>query len=171
MNVMIILLGCQVPFLLEDRVQTAVQFIQQHSSTIQTATWFLSGGVKQPAEPNAISEADKMRAYLETYTVGVPSQYILDTQSTNTAENFFRASLYLNHTEPNVYDEIYIVTSKFHQTRAEKMMYLIDASREFQWILGEKQESSSAYWERIHLQNIHKDIDQVMRTFHGHLRP
>jgi hypothetical protein len=87
-------------------------------------------------------------------------QYILDELSTNTAENFYRTSKHLNATHED-YDDIYIITSRFHHNRANLMMTLIDPSRSYNWILGNLQQQDSTHWETIHIKNVHNDVNKL----------
>ena len=60
-----------------------------------------------------------------------------------------------------MYDDVYIITSKFHYDRAKLMMSYIDSSRNYGWILGNMQQSDSLYWESIHIQNVVKDVEKL----------
>jgi hypothetical protein len=82
--------------------------------------------------------------------------FILDTQSTNTAQNFVRASLYYNQTSYK-YSDVYIVTSAFHKERAHKLMNYIDPTNKFKWILGSTELADSRYMEQIHIKNVYSD--------------
>ena len=88
--------------------------------------------------------------------------FVLDEESTNTAENFIRASTFLNASDL-VYNEVYVVTSEFHKPRAKLMLDLIDNSREYKWILGKYKQSDSEYWESVHIQNVFDDINNAKK--------
>ena len=132
-------------------------------------TWFLSGGIKYE-HPEAKSEASIMKSYINDFIFNKKNIYysynkitwdfVLDELSSNTAENFIRASNYLNKTT-NSYDSIYIVTSDFHYTRASIMMNIIDPSRKYNWILGQKEMEDSRNWEIIHMKNVQLDISKA----------
>lgn len=62
MNILLILLGCNISYLLNERIHTAIQFASNISTTtngIATVNWFLSGGIKNPNE-DTVTEAEKM---------------------------------------------------------------------------------------------------------------
>jgi hypothetical protein len=82
--------------------------------------------------------------------------FILDTKSTNTAQNFVRASLYYNQTFSK-YSDVYIITSAFHKERAHKLMNYIDPTNQFKWILGSTELADSRQMEKIHIKNVYSD--------------
>jgi hypothetical protein len=161
MNILIILLGCHIASILNDRIHTALsfaRFIQNNNHT--NIDWFLSGGIKDK-DKNSSSEADMMRETLDAnYNYGNKFNYILDTLSTNTAENFMIANQYINN-----YNAVYVVTSDFHYERAKCFADLIIPNNEFNWVLSSFEEIDSKYWERIHMKNINNDIKQSMDKF------
>jgi hypothetical protein len=132
-------------------------------------TWFLSGGIKF-AHPGAKSEASIMKSHIDRFInskslssdmgSNIEWDFVLDDLSTNTAENFIRASDFLNRTT-NSYDSVYIVTSDFHYERASMMMRLVDQSREYKWILGDAEEHNSRSMEKVHIQNVYSDITKA----------
>lgn len=162
-SILLILLGCNITSLLMDRVMTAINFIENNKDNFNKITWYLSGGIK--FEGN-LSEAEIMRAELESLIAvrnldkNINYRYILDEKSKNTAENFYRSSNYLNITQ-NSYDDVYIITSKFHHNRAQLMMTYIDPSRSYSWILGDMQQSDSLYWEGVHIKNVLNDVRKL----------
>jgi len=158
-TILIILLGCNVFDLLMDRIERTISFVEQNH---QKTHIFLSGGKKNDAATE--TEAAIMKRRLDEHIGESTRQsisYILDDKSRNTAENFVRASNYLNTTNM-AYDKIYIVTSRFHHNRAKKMMELVDDSREFEWILSGAELPDSGYWERIHMRNVFEDVKNAM---------
>jgi len=163
-SVLLILLGCNIRSLLMDRVMTVINFIENNQNNFNKITWYLSGGIKFEGD---LSEASIMQNELETIirkrhlTKNIDFQYILDEKSKNTAENFYRSSNYLNTTQ-DVFDDVYIITSKFHHNRAQLMMSYIDSSRNYNWILGDMRQPDSEYWENIHIKNIHSDINKLL---------
>ena len=161
MNIFLILLGCNITKLLMDRVNTAINFIEINKNGFNKITWYLSGGVKFEGE---LSEASIMMNELESLIKNlndnISYNYILDEKSKNTAENFYRASSYLNNTDEN-YDNVYIITSKFHYNRANLMMSYIDSSRNYNWLLGEEEQVDSSYWEIIHIKNVLNDVKKL----------
>ena len=124
MNILLILLGCNISYLLQDRITTAVQFAGNFNKT--NVNWFLSGGIKNPLE-DKITEAEKMAhkivesEYIHTRRLsGSKWNYIYDTEATNTAENFIMVKKYLEETTIE-YSEIVVITSDFHYNRASKI--------------------------------------------------
>jgi hypothetical protein len=166
LNVLLILLGCNISYLLNDRIITAVNFVSTFNET--NVDWFLSGGIKNPLE-NTATEAEKMANEIskmqETYAnelTGNKWYYIYDTVATNTAENFVMVNQYLKE-HLNTYDEIYIITSKFHHNRANKIANKI-IDKKVKWILGNAELKDSAYWETIHMKNIDTDITNAINN-------
>lgn len=163
-SILLILLGCNITSLLMDRVITAINFIENNQSNFNKITWYLTGGIKFEGE---ISEASLMNAKLESLIEErnlnriIRFQYILDEKSKNTAENFYRSSNYLNVSQEQ-YDDVFIITSKFHYSRAQLMMSYIDSSRTYNWILGNMQQKDSLYWENIHIKNVVSDVENLL---------
>ena len=162
-SILLILLGCNITSLLMDRVKTAINFIENNQSNFNKITWYLSGGIKFEGE---LSEASIMKNELESLIAAknlnenIDYDYILDEKSKNTAENFYRSSNYLNITQHR-YDDVYIITSKFHHNRAQLMMSYIDSSRNYNWILGDIQQTDSLHWENIHIKNVLADVEKL----------
>lgn len=159
-NILIILLGCNIQSILFDRVLTTINFIEKNKLNFNKITWYLSGGIKFDGE---LSEALIMKNNLIDIIIkrdlnsSISYSYILDEESKNTAENFYRASKYIN-TSNEKYDENYISTSKFHYNRAKLILSFIDTTHTYKWILGGLQQHDSMYWENIHIKNIKNDI-------------
>lgn len=132
------------------------------SKDFNKITWFLSGGIKND-QLSTKSEASEMKFQIDNnISLRYNDQwtewdYVLDERSRNTAENFVWVSQFLNSTE-QIFDSVYVVTSEFHHKRAKLMLELIDNSRNYEWILGTKEEIDSRYWESIHIQNVHSDV-------------
>ena len=162
-NIFLILLGCNITSLLMDRVITSINFIENNLNNFNKITWYLSGGIKFDGQ---LSEASIMQNELNkliesrNLSTTISYEYILDELSTNTAENFYRTSNYLN-TSYEEYDDVYIITSNFHHNRANLMISLIDPSRNYNWILGNLQQHDSIYWENIHIKNVHNDVNKL----------
>lgn len=218
MNIFIILLGCNIYSILQNRLETSFRYIElissnsiveysndnynvykdlnllyskfesktklsgvdysfNHLDMIKKKvnspikiTWFLSGGIKNDSS-GLKSEASIMKSLIDRYIQMKFSSdflntfmwdYVLDELSTNTAENFIRASDYLNKTS-TTYDSIYVVTSDFHYARANLMIKQIDPSRNYQWILGDTELPDSRHWEKIHLTNVGSDVSKAFR--------
>jgi hypothetical protein len=159
-NIFILLLGCNIQSILFDRVLTTINFIEKNKLNFNKITWYLSGGIKFDGE---LSEASIMKSILIDIIIkrylnhSIIYSYILDEDSKNTAENFYRASKYLNSSNEK-YDEMYISTSKFHHNRAKLIQSFIDTTHKYKWILGDLQLDDSMYWERIHIKNVKNDI-------------
>lgn len=160
MNILLVLLGCNVPYLLNDRIATAVKFSNRFNN--ESVDWFLSGGIKNPAE-DIVTEAEKMAAQISQYA---PDNwnYIYDTVATNTAENFIMVKQYLDET-PIDYSEVFVVTSEFHYDRARKIAEKIIGTTEFRWILSEAELHDSRYWEKIHIKNVDADVNKAIQKF------
>jgi len=187
MNLLIILLGCNIMQILHDRLDSMFKFtrdMREHTDTnsIINITIFLSGGIKNNF-PGAKSEASVMRSLIGTSINKKPLghqdifyqqihqkirkkmewNFVLDEESVNTAENFVRASMFLN-SSGSTYDDVYVVTSEYHKPRAKLMLDLIDSSREYKWILGPYKQIDSEYWESIHIRNVLDDIDKAKKS-------
>ena len=172
-SIFIILLGCNIYSILINRLETSFKHIEsRYSNSNQPTkiTWFLSGGIKNNF-PGAKTEASIMKSKIDNiinlkYVLTdskLTWDFVIDDKSTNTAENFIRASEYLNDTTvTNNYDSVYIVTSDFHYNRANLMVGLIDSSRQYDWILGEIEQSDSRYWESIHIKNVYDDVNKAI---------
>ena len=162
-NLLLVVLGCNISNLLHDRIQTAVHFVQQLNDT--NVHWFLSGGIKNPNE-DTITEAEKMANEIAKYNINNIQTnknnnwtYIYDTKSTNTAENFIMLQHFIDDTNNTfiVYDDLYVVTSRFHYNRAHKFSEeLLNVSPN--WILGDLELEDSNYWEKMHIRNVKVDI-------------
>lgn len=167
MNILLILLGCNISYLLSNRINTAVNFAGKFNET--NVDWFLSGGIKNPNE-DTITEAEKMAEQISKFEKihtdelrGNRWNYIYDTEATNTAENFIMARNFINR-ENRDYDQVYIITSEFHQNRANKIAEKI-LDVEPKWILGEAKLHDSEYWERIHIRNVDADVNKALKKF------
>jgi hypothetical protein len=164
MNILLILLGCNISYLLNNRIDTAIQFVSKLNNT--NVNWFLSGGVKNPSN-DIVTEAEKMEQQIKIfmksnvdYLIDTKWNYFYDVKSTNTAENFIMASNFINET--NVpYDDVYVITSKFHQNRASKIAEQI-LDIKLKWILGDAELPDSNYWENIHMKNVNDDVKKAL---------
>jgi vancomycin permeability regulator SanA len=158
MHILIILLGCHIAHLLNGRINAAVELATNYSQV----DWLLSGGIK-PSSNNVVTEAEQMAARISEKepAYGTPEwNYILDTNATNTAENFLRVRA-MNLTD---YDGVYIATSAFHYERAAKIASLvIGDTHDINWVLAEQKEEDSEYWERIHIRNVEADVRRALQ--------
>ena len=158
MHILIILLGCHIAHLLNGRINAAVELATNYSQV----DWLLSGGIK-PTSNNVVTEAEQMAARISEKepAYGTPEwNYILDTNATNTAENFLRVRA-MNLTD---YDGVYIATSAFHYERAAKIASLvIGNTHDINWVLAEQKEEDSEYWERVHIRNVEADVRRALQ--------
>lgn len=167
-HILLILLGCNISYLLNDRIYTAIQFANKFNNT--NINWFLSGGIKNP-NIDTITEAEKMaleisnfeKIYVNNITMN-KWNYIYDTIATNTAENFIMAKKYLDN-EKKHYSEIYIITSSFHYNRAKKIADKL-INKNVKWILGNSELVDSNYWENIHIKNVDIDVNKAIEKFY-----
>lgn len=167
MNVLLVLLGCNISYLLNDRISTAVQFAGNFNKT--SVNWFLSGGIKNPSE-DRITEAEKMASKISEFEksnsldlAGNNWNYIYDTVATNTAENFIMVKKYLDETTID-YSEVFVITSDFHYNRAKKIAEKI-IDTEVSWILSDAELHDSRYWETIHIKNVDADVKNANEKF------
>lgn len=167
MNILLILLGCNISHLLNNRIDTAVNFVSQYNDT--NVDWFLSGGIKNPHE-DTVTEAEKMAQKISKFEKihtddirGNDWKYIYDTVATNTAENFIMARNFMTKADKE-YDDIYVITSGFHHNRANKIAEkILDIKPK--WILGEAKLADSHYWERVHIRNVDTDVKKALNKF------
>lgn len=167
MNILLVLLGCNISYLLNDRITTAVQFANGFNKT--RVNWFLSGGIKNPLE-DTVTESEKMARqisqYEKTYVCDVTGNkwnYIYDNVATNTAENFIMVDKYLEESLIE-FTEIFVVTSSFHYKRANKIAEKI-INNKISWILSDAELHDSRYWETIHIKNVDADVNKAFERF------
>ena len=159
MNILIIVLGCNIAYLLNDRIKTAVQLTTVLPN--EKIVWGFRGGIKNKMA-DKVSEAEKMKKIIQKnvpFAYGSNPQwyYILDEESTNTAENFtmFRRIL---EKEPDKYSDIYVVTSDFHFDRAKLIADGIIENNGFHWVLSDLEYGNFREMEKVHLQNVENDV-------------
>ena len=167
MKFLIVMLGCNILNLLNDRMIAGINFALNERDI--HFDWFLSGGIKN-LEESSISEAYKMSQMISNsneFVYGSNSKkkwnYILDEVSTNTAENFIMLKKMLEN-NPNTYSKVYVVTSDFHFNRASKFADKIIEHNGFNWILSDLELHDSRYWETIHSKNIDNDIKKAQNN-------
>jgi len=167
MSIIIILLGCHIGFILQDRVNEAVKFANYYNSNIKyyelednKINWYLSGGKKNNNARD--NEADIMKKLIMSKNDNTYNwNFIIDDISTNTAQNFILANKLQTF---ETFDDIYVVTSEFHYERAKKIAELTNQNAEkYKWILSPKEKDDSAYWEKIHMKNIENDVASAKR--------
>jgi uncharacterized SAM-binding protein YcdF (DUF218 family) len=167
MYILLIILGCNVSYLLNDRITAAMQYASYFNKS--NVNWFLSGGIKNTNE-DTMTEAEKMSRSIseleEVYSyefVGNKWEYIYDTEATNTAENFIMVKKYLEETAID-YSEIVVVTSDFHYNRASKIAEKI-IDKDINWVLSDAELDNSRYWEKIHIKNVDNDVQKAKDKF------
>jgi len=167
MKFLIVMLGCNVLNLLNDRMKTGIKFALNERNA--DFDWFLSGGIKNPSE-SIVSEAYKMSQMIsnsDEFTYGSSKEnwnYILDEVSTNTAENFIMLKKLIEN-NPGKYSKVYVVTSDFHFKRASKFSDKIIENNNFEWILSDLELHDSRYWETIHTRNVDNDIEKAQKKY------
>jgi len=157
-----ILLGCNVPALLEGRIKKSVEFAKNAAASETRIDWFLSGGIKNPAE-DTVSEAEKMAQMISINGTLGSWNFIRDDQATNTAENFLMVQ---NKVVLSDYSEVYVITSEFHYERAKKIANRIIEGYEFNWLLAPEELHDSRYWEKVHIKNVDSDVRKAKDKFH-----
>ena len=167
MNILLVLLGCNISYLLNDRITTAVHFANGYNKT--SINWFLSGGIKNPSE-DTVTEAEKMARQISEFEkkyarslAGNKWNYIYDNVATNTAENFIMVDKYLEESLIE-FTEIFVITSSFHYNRANKIAEKI-INHKISWILSDAELHDSRYWETIHIKNVDADVNKAIEKF------
>ena len=171
MFALIVLLGCNIEFILNDRIQTAIQLSENLTPDYERIDWFLSGGIKDKSAGNAaagaaaggaiaIAEADKMETRILTHGKNDNWHFIKDYESTNTAENFKMVERQMEFGGLN-YTNIFVVTSEYHFERAKLFADILITQNEFQWVLAKKEERNSRQMEQLHLKNVMNDIAKL----------
>lgn len=162
--ILIIILGSNIPNILNDRVNMITNYVNNITKISNTIEfdWILTGGYKGDNPENLPTEAEIMKTQLQNYTFDNYNftNYLIDRNSTNTVENFLFVSKYLKSND--YYDSIYVVTSDFHHPRANMILSKIIPNNDFKWILGKEEELDSRYWERVHMGNIDSDINKAL---------
>lgn len=155
---LIIFLGCAIPEILEDRMLTTIAHSNMMLNT--SITFFVSGGIKD-INTIDVSEASKMYTMLTSFQhYGNNWNFELDVYSINTAENLLRAKQYILY---QIFDTIYISTSKFHYSRVKLFTeHIFPTSINISWILAPYQTKDLVYWETVHMRNVYKDVSVAM---------
>ena len=100
LNILIIILGSNINFLLNDRVSTVINFMDDNHYDDINFELFLTGGNKNNNN-NEKTEAEKMLDLLNLNETG----YYIDDVSTNTVENFYHINDLI---KTKYYDQIII---------------------------------------------------------------
>jgi hypothetical protein len=153
-----ILLGCNVPTLLEGRIKKAVEFANATANATQI-DWFLSGGIKNPTE-DTVTEAEKMMRTISTKPNATAWNFIRDDVATNTAENFIMAE---KSVDLSKYSGVYVITSDFHHERAKNIADRVIVGNNFMWVLAPEELHDSRQWERVHIRNVESDVSKARR--------
>jgi len=154
--VVIVVLGSHIGELLNDRISTAINVANFHDN--MEVKWFLTGGVK-----NSITYAiqmDEASQMANMLNIQPNWSYEVDTQATNTAENFVNFSKWVKTLDKE--PKIVVVTSSFHHKRAQKMFELVDDSLDITWELGDATCSYCARDEIHHMRNVQSDISKAL---------
>lgn len=185
MNILIILIGCHIQSLLNDRINTTVNVVNDmayHNTSFNefeneivysrcsihqpSVTWFLSGGIKYKDDNiNQKSEAEIMMELIQTHNNGNFNwNFELDIETTNTAENFIMVNRYIEKEGEMQYDDIYVATNDFHYKRAKMIADLVSINN-YNWILGTAELFDSRRWERIHIKNVENDVMNALTKY------
>lgn len=183
--ILIILLGCAITSILNDRVDMAIQLVNTLDNNVEI-DWFLTGGIKKDIKRDLtnntneeiIPEAEKMADLLmnsfknKTYPfLKIPNKFIYDTISTNTVENFIMISDYLENLNllGKTYQSIYIITSDFHYNRAKKISDRLKVFDKFKdskinktkinWILSKVELNDSRQLEALYSSDSYIELD------------
>jgi vancomycin permeability regulator SanA len=159
MLALIILLGCNIQFILNDRIETAINFVEKINLDYEKIDWFLSGGIKDKSI-SFVTEADKMEKSILQHGVNDNWNFIKDYKSTNTAENFKMVEKQIKGVK---YSNIFVVTSEYHFERAKLFADTLIPDNEFEWVLSKKEERNSRQLEKLHLKNVMNDIEKVSK--------
>ena len=152
----ILVLGCHMDDILQDRIQTAISFAEDIEKPI---TWFLSGGTKHYLDEVALNEATQMSRFVANTNPNWKIQ--IDTKARNTAENF---AYFRKWIESQSISDIYVVTSEFHHERAASILEGV-INTPVKWILSPKACPSCYQDEKIHYRNINSDIRSALMTY------
>jgi uncharacterized SAM-binding protein YcdF (DUF218 family) len=157
---LVVLLGSSNNELLFDRINTATNAI---SSSSHDVDWFLSGGF---TSDKTTSEAKKMQTLISNYKLENSTwNYILDEKAQNTSENLVYLESWLNTLDYS-YSNMKLVTSKFHENRAKKMLSKLSKLNKYNWdwISGTLSFHDSYYWESVHIKNVESDIEKAIKN-------
>jgi len=164
----IVVLGCDNNSLLEDRMEVALNTVENIEGSI---IWYLTGGVKRYNDKGGemITEASKMLNILKKE--GNTNAIIVDDKAQNTAENFVKLKGWLDHINEDM--NIHIVTSAFHFIRAKSMFEKILPNIQATWDLGYISCASCLSDETIHRRHVNEDVEKAfanenqLHSFHS----
>jgi hypothetical protein len=160
-EILIVLFGSNVDYLLESRIHAGMEYALSQDNATTSINWLLSGGIKNPTE-SSLTEAWKMSQLLSQKNREERRRwtYILDEDSTNTAENLVMVKAW---TKEHNYDKVLFVTSSFHKRRASIMAdEILEGKIAYDWILSPLELKDSVYWEGIFMQNAKQDASNAL---------
>ena len=176
-----VVLGCAMPDLQQDRIQRALEFAEKKSD--DPIIWFLTGGVKdavvgaiakQSTEASAMAQGiAQASVQASVHSLGDQNNnnnnIVLDEKARNTAENFANLKEYLAMNMDlgdGQQTSVVITTSEFHQARASKI---------FEGVFHDILDKVDITWnvsggacptcwadERIHMRNVEADVMRVL---------
>lgn len=161
MNILIIVLGCHVFNLLNDRIQTALALVQ-HVEPEANVSFGFSGGIKYAGSESEAKYMQKLVENQKPFVYGSMNDwdYILDERSTNTAENFVHIRSLL---EQEAFHKVYVVTSDFHALRAQRIADgIIGPANPIEWIVAPLEFGDFRDMEQVHMRNVHNDINAAL---------
>lgn len=159
---LVVLLGSSNNELLFDRINTATDAVSTSSHEVD---WFLSGGFTSDKQT---SEAKKMQTLISNYKLENSTwNFILDEKAQNTSENLVYLESWLNTLDYS-YTNMKLVTSKFHENRAKKMISKLSKLNKYNWdwISGTLSFHDSYYWETVHIKNVESDIEKAIKKIY-----
>lgn len=159
-NFIMVVLGCHISYIQNDRIRAAINFSNQlNSSTI----WFLTGGIKNDLYKQIKkSEAEEMLQFFSNTNI-----IYVDDKAKNTAENFINLKKLLTHKLFGILPQIIITTSTFHKNRAEQIFKKIFYSIEPIWNLAESYCDYCETNEYYYMENIDSDVDKAFTNYHN----
>ena len=159
---LVVLLGSSNNELLFDRINTATDAV---STSTHEVDWFLSGGFTSDKQT---SEAKKMQTIISNYKLENSTwNFILDEKAQNTSENLVYLESWLNTLDYS-YSNMKLVTSKFHENRAKKMISKLSKLNKYNWdwVSGTLSFHDSSYWETVHIKNVESDIEKAIKKIY-----
>lgn len=170
-KVLIVVFGCGDDILLEDRMNAGINYALKQDNATTNVHWLLSGGIKNPLE-SSMTEAFKMSKVIARKNLEERRKwtYIMDEDSTNTAENLVMVKAWLKSSE-NEYESVVFVTSAFHRLRASVIAdEILEGEFSYDWVLSPLELPDSKYWEGVHIKNAKKDARNAIRKCNNNLR-
>ena len=150
----VVVLGCSDERILNERIDSAIQYIKSVSSPI---ILYVSGGIKH-AIVNDHSEASKVVSRInEEHFEHV--QIVMDEHAKNTAENFTYLKQWVsrNYSHDEL-PEVVITTSDFHQNRAQMIFQNIISDINPTWNLSKSSCINCWSDETFHIKNVIADV-------------